>query len=111
MMNGKRIVIAATVLVLGLLAWLVYVLCDVGFHGPQVVRFNEHCARIVRDQRLIGQSSDAVRKALGEPTSVYTYEEDGHFTYNYAPHPVFPFANFQAHFRDGSLSSTEMYDD
>jgi hypothetical protein len=110
-MKKKQIVIGLAIVALMLLAWPVYLLCDVRFHGPHVVAFNENCARIVREQGLLGQSPDAVRKALGEPTSVYTYEEDGIFTYNYVPHPIFYFAKFQAHFRDGNLSSVEMYDD
>lgn len=95
----------------GLLAVPIYVFCDVLFHGPQVVRFNERCESIIKSRGLIGQSPEAVREALGEPTSWYEYGEPGHFTFNYAPHPSLPYAKFQAHFRNGKLASTELFDD
>jgi hypothetical protein len=89
----------------------IYGVCDVIFHGPQVVYFNERCERIVRSQGLIGKPPEIVIEALGEPTSVYDYGEPGGFTLNYAPHPWFPFAQFQAHFTNGKLSGTELFDD
>ena len=90
---------------------IAYVICDVRFHGPQVVRFNHRCDQIVREHCLIGQPRAAVEEALGKPTSVFTYDKQGHFTLNYAPHPLFPFAVFQAHFTDYKLSNTELFDD
>lgn len=90
----------------------IYGFFDCMFHGPQVVYFNERCERIVKTRGLIGKSPEAVVEALGEPTSVYEYgDRPGHFTLNYAPHPWFPFAKFQAHFSNGKLSSTELFDD
>lgn len=94
-----------------LLAWAIYVFCDVRFHGPQVVRFNERCERIVQEQNLIGQTPQVVEKALGKATSVYWYDDAGCFTLNYAPHPFFPLAQFQAHFKNGKLNTIELYDD
>ena len=97
-----------------LLLWGVvaaYVVLDVCAHGPQVVRFNERCKRIVEDQNLLGQLPKAVATALGQPTSVFWYNKEGSFSLNYAPHPSFPFAVFQAHFKNGRLSSIELYDD
>ena len=108
----KRHVIAGLIaVVLLVLAVPAYVVCDVVFHGPQVIRHNQRCQRIVKEQNLIGQLPKAVETALGEPTSVYLYDEAGSFTLNYAPHPSFPFAKFQAHFNDGRLKSIELYDD
>ena len=52
-----------------------------------------------------------IETALGEPTSVFWYDEAGSFTLNYAPHPSFPGAQFQAHFNEGRLKSIELYDD
>ena len=110
-MKKKRIIVWAVVGILLLLLVPAYVVCDVVFHGPQVVRFNQRCERIVKEKKLIGQLPEAVESALGKPTSVYSYDDPGSFTYNYAPHPSFPFAKFQAHFKDGKLKSIELYDD
>jgi len=110
-MKKKHIIVGSIVLVLLVLAVPAYVVCDVVFRGPQVVRHNERCERIVKEQNLIGQLPKVVEAALGTPTSVYWYDEVGSFTLNYAPHPSFPFAKFQAHFKDGRLISVELYDD
>ena len=110
-MKKKRVIVALIALVLLVIAVPAYVVCDVVFHGPQVVRYNRQCERIVKEQNLIGQLPKAVETALGNPTSVYWYDESGSFTLNYAPHPSFPFAKFQAHFTDGKLKSIELYDD
>ena len=111
MMKRRSIITVALVLVVVMVATVAYVVCDVRFHGPQVVRFNHRCDQIVREHGLIGQSRTAVEKALGKPTSVFTYDKPGSFTLNYSPHPSFPFANFQAHFKDDKLSNTELFDD
>ena len=97
--------------VFALLAGPVYVFCDVIFHGPQVIRFNKQCEKIVKEKNLIGKLPTAVETALGSPTSTDSYDEVGSFTYNYAPHPFFPLAKFQAHFKNGELKSIELYDD
>lgn len=110
-MKKKWIVISIAFALAALLAGPIYIFYDVRFHGPQVVKFNEQCQEIVKNQNLIGQLPSAVETALGKPTSVYTYDEANSFTYNYAPHPSFPFAKFQAHFKDGILNSIELYDD
>ena len=110
-MKTKRTIRGGIILVLAVIAMPVYIFCDVRFHGPQVVRFNQRCNKIVQDLNLIGQSPETIKAALGKPTSVYTYDKVGSFTLNYAPHPSFPFAKFQAHFTDGILTSTEMFDD
>jgi hypothetical protein len=110
-MKKKRIIVWAVIVLFLLLLIPAYVVCDVVFHGPQVVRFNQQCERIVNEQNLIGQLPKAVETALGKPTSVYWYDEVGSFTLNYAPHPSFPFAKFQAHFNGGTLKSIELYDD
>lgn len=110
-MKMKRIIfgtLSAVALVVGIAA---YVVCDVCFHGPQVVRFNNRCNQIVKERGLIGQPREEVEGALGKPTSVFTYDKPGGFTLNYAPHPSFPFAVFQAHFTRGKLSHTELFDD
>jgi len=110
-MKKKRTIVGLIVVVVLLLAVPAYVVCDVVLHGPQVVRFNQRCERIVKEQNLIGQLPKAVELALGKATSVYWYDEAGSFTLNYAPHPSFPFAKFQAHFKEGKLRSIELYDD
>ena len=111
-MKRKRTILIGIVIALAALSVPAYILWDVSYHGPQVVRFNNRCNQIVSDRHLIGQAPDAVKAALGPPTSVITYEDRaGHFTFNYAPHPSFPFAVFQAHFSDGVLNSTELFDD
>lgn len=89
----------------------IYGFLDCHFHGPYVVYYNERCEKIVMSQGLIGTSPESVIEALGEPTSVYKYSESGSFTFNYAPHSSVPFAKFQAHFTNGRLSSTELFDD
>jgi len=86
----------------------IYGFFDGLFRGPYTVYFNERCERIVRSRGLIGKSPEAVRDALGEPTSIYVYEEEGSFTFNYAP--FFWSEQFQAHFTNGRLSSTELFD-
>lgn len=110
-MNTKLIISGGIIIVLALIAIPAYIFCDVRLHGPQVVRVNQRCNQIVRDRKLIGQNLETVVAALGEPTSVYTYDNPGSFTLNYAPHPSFPFAKFQAHFTDSRLTGTEMFDD
>ena len=110
-MKKRRVIVGLIAVVLLLVAVPAYVVCDVVFHGPQVVRHNQRCERIVTEQNLIGQLPKAVETALGKPTSVYWYDEAGSFTLNYAPHPSFPFAQFQAHFDKGRLMSIELYDD
>lgn len=107
--KGTRWGLAIVLLVL--LGTPIYIFCDVIFHGPHTVAFNRECSRIVREQNLIGQSPAVVRAALGEPTSIRTHGSPGDFTWNYAPHPSFPFAKFQAHFSAGTLRSTEAFDD
>ena len=97
-MKKKRTIVGLIVVVVLLLAVPAYVVCDVVFRGPQVVTYNQRCERIVREQNLIGQLPKAVELALGKATSVYWYDKAGSFTLNYAPHPSFPFAKFQAHF-------------
>jgi len=110
-MKKRHIIAGLIAVVLLLIAVPAYVVCDVVFHGPQVVRHNQRCELIVKEQNLIGQLPKAIEIALGEPTSVYWYDEAGSFTLNYAPHPSFPLAQFQAHFNDGRLKSIELYDD
>ena len=110
-MKKRRVIIGVIVVILLLIAAPAYVVCDVVFHGPKVVRYNQRCERIVKEQNLIGQLPKAVEAALGKSTSVYWYDEAGSFTLNYAPHPSFPHAKFQAHFRDGKLNTIELYDD
>lgn len=103
-----RTTVLAAVIVQCLLP--VYAICDVGLRGPQVILFNKRCEQVVRTQGLIGNTSDEVQAALGEPTSWYD-QGPGHFTLNYSPHPFFPGADFQAHFTDHKLVSTELFDD
>ena len=110
-MKRKRTILVGIIIALVALCVPAYIFWDVCYHGPQVVRFNNRCNQIVSDRQLIGQTADAVKDALGTPTSVITYDKPGSFTYNYAPHPSFPFAVFQAHFTDGKLSHTELFDD
>ena len=110
-MKKKRILFGVVAALLLVIAIPTYVVCDVCCHGPQVVRFNHRCNRIIEERALIGQTREAVEAALGTPTSVFTYDKPGSFTLNYAPHPSFPFAKFQAHFTDGKLKSTELFDD
>ncbi len=71
----------------------------------------EHKKSAFLQKNLFGQLPKAVETVLGKPTSVYWYDEAGSFTLNYAPHPSFPFAKFQAHFKDGKLNTIELYDD
>jgi flagellar basal body-associated protein FliL len=110
-MKKKQVVVGLIVVIFLLIASVVYVVCDVVFHGPQIVRYNQRCERIVKEENLIGQLPKAVEAALGTPTSVYWYDEVGSFTLNYAPHPWYPYAKFQVHFNDGRLKSVELYDD
>ncbi len=110
-MKKKTVIWGVIAVVVLLVAVPAYIVCDVVFHGPQVVNYNQRCERVVTEQNLIGQLPKAVEAALGQPTSVYWYDEAGSFTLNYAPHPSFPFATFQAHFNNGRLNSIEMYDD
>jgi hypothetical protein len=88
----------------------IYQIIDSLVCGPQVVWFNKRCERIVKSRGLIGKTPEEVREALGEPAFVYRYDEPGSFTFNYAAHPSFPNYNFQAHFTDGTLASTELFD-
>ena len=110
MIKRRSIIIVGLVLVVAITT-VAYVICDVCFHGPQVVRFNNRCDQIVQEHGLVGQSLADVEKALGKPTSVFAYDKPGSFTLNHSPHPSFPFANFQAHFIDDKLSNTELFDD
>ncbi|MGI9241742.1 MAG: hypothetical protein ACR2RV_13150 [Verrucomicrobiales bacterium] len=110
-MKKNRVVVGLIVVVFLLIALPAYVVCDVLFHSPQVVRYNQRCERLVKEQNLIGQLPKAVETALGTPTSVYWYDEEGSLTLNYAPHPSFPSAKFQAQFKEGRLKSVELYDD
>ena len=109
----KKKLIIAVVASLGLAVMVVpaYCLWDCMHLGPYVVRYNQRCAQLVKNRRLLGQTPDVVRAVLGQPTSVHTYEKPGNFTLNYAPYPFLPFAKFQAHFFDGKLGGTEMFDD
>lgn len=107
----KQLLAGTTIAAVGcLVVPPIYAILDVLFRGPQVVWFNEHCERIVKSRGLIGKTAEEVKQALGEPTSVYRYREPGSFTLNYAPHPLFDGAQFQAHFTDDRLSGTELYD-
>ena len=110
-MKKRHIIVGLIVVVLLVIAVPAYVVCDVVCHGPQVVRYNQNCERIVKEQDLIGQLPKAVETALGKPTSVHWYDEAGSFTLNYAPHPSFTFAQLPPHLKDRRLKSIELYDD
>jgi len=64
---------------------------------------------------LVGNPESKVIQALGNPSSVWKYEnipgEKLTTTYNYYPFSWYPFSKFQVHCREGVVQNTEQFDD
>ena len=111
----QRIMLMVVLLVVSLLGGGCLSVCDAVGHGPYTTWYNERCAHLSAQAKLIGRSESEVAKVLGHASSVWNYEnipgEPLTTTYNYAPFPWVTSGMFQVHCREGVVQNVEKYDD
>ena len=81
-------------------------------HGPYSRWYNFRCQRLASQASLIGKPEGEIKQVLGEPDSIWDYEQPGGRTrtYNYAP-SLAASGKFQVHCRGGLVVSLEQLDD